>query len=120
MDDLDYFRFLLSLLLVIGLIGLFGFLLRRLGFGGIRAKVRAGRNRRLSIQEVAPVDARRKLVLVRRDDTEHLILIGATTELLIESGIQATEEDEPEIPRPVTGETSPFKRMVDAVRKKPQ
>ena len=55
MDDLDYFRFLLALLLVVGLIGLFAFLLKRLGLGGIRAPT-LGKRHRLSIQEVAAID----------------------------------------------------------------
>ncbi len=40
--------------------------------------VRGGRNRqpRLQVLDAAAVDARRRLVLVRRDDVEHLILIG--------------------------------------------
>ena len=70
MDDLDYFRFLLALLLVVGLIGLFAFLLKRLGLGSIRAPT-LGKRHRLSIQEVATIDARHKLVLVRRDDRDH-------------------------------------------------
>ena len=39
--------------------------------------------------ESAPLDGKRRLVLIRRDDTEHLVLIGAETALVIESGIAA-------------------------------
>lgn len=91
--DLEYVRFLLALLVVLGLIGLLAVVLRRFGFGGVRIspafRGKGGRpERRLAVVEVAAVDARRRLVLVRRDDTEHLILLGATTDLLIESGIR--------------------------------
>ncbi|MGO7668143.1 flagellar biosynthesis protein FliO, partial [Rhizobium ruizarguesonis] len=43
--------------------------------------VRGGRNRkhRLQVLDAAAVDARRRLVLVRRDDVEHLIMIGGPT-----------------------------------------
>lgn len=91
--DVEYVRFLLALLFVLGLIGLLAFVLRRFGMGAVRvspafrAKGRA--EKRLAVVEVAVVDARRRLVLVRRDDTEHLILLGQTTDLLIESGIRA-------------------------------
>jgi flagellar protein FliO/FliZ len=54
------------------------------GAGG-RAGGRAGR--RLSVVEVAVLDTRRRLVLVRRDGVEHLILLGTTSETVIERGI---------------------------------
>ena len=49
-----------------------------------------------------PVDAKRRLVLIRRDNKEHLIILGADGELLIESGTTAPSladelsDDEPE------------------------
>jgi len=47
--------------------------------------------RRLSIVEHASVDGRRRLVLVRRDNVEHLIMTGGPVDVLIESGIQSTQ-----------------------------
>jgi hypothetical protein len=41
----------------------------------------------LSIVEVAGIDAKRRLLLVRRDDVEHLILLGGTSEIVVERGI---------------------------------
>lgn len=51
--------------------------------------VRGGRNRqpRLQVLDAAAVDARRRLVLIRRDNIEHLIMIGGPTDIVIESGI---------------------------------
>lgn len=51
--------------------------------------LRGGRNRqpRLQILDAAAVDARRRLVLVRRDNVEHLVMIGGPTDIVIESGI---------------------------------
>jgi hypothetical protein len=46
--------------------------------------------RRLSVVEHASVDGRRRLVLVRRDNVEHLIMTGGPVDVLIESGIQST------------------------------
>ena len=43
--------------------------------------------------ETAAIDAKRRLVLLRRDGTEHLVLLGANTELLVESGIDAGRRD---------------------------
>jgi len=44
---------------------------------------------RLSISEVASVDSRRRLVLVRRDDVEHLVMTGGPVDVLIETNITA-------------------------------
>ncbi|MBB3949594.1 hypothetical protein GGQ76_000862 [Aureimonas jatrophae] len=55
------------------------------GTGGMGGRSRAPR---LAILDVSPVDPKRKLVLVRRDDTEHLLLIGGQNDLVVESGIQ--------------------------------
>ena len=117
MDDLDYFRFLLALLLVVGLIGLFAFLLKRLGLGSIRAPT-LGKRHRLSIQEVAAIDARHKLVLVRRDDRDHLILLGSTADLLVESGIPAPEYDKTVTASSADEGGSRFKHLVDTMRNK--
>jgi hypothetical protein len=37
------------------------------------------------------VDAKRRLVLIRRDNKEHLVILGADRELLIESGTTAPD-----------------------------
>lgn len=53
--------------------------------------VSGGRNRkpRLAVLDAAAVDARRRLVLIRRDEVEHLIMIGGPSDLVIEQGIGA-------------------------------
>lgn len=87
MDMGGYFRFILALVFVIGLIALLAALARRAGWGFPAAAVKRASNRRLGIMEVTPLDGRRRLILVRRDDTEHLLLVGPTSELVIETGI---------------------------------
>ena len=102
--DVEYVRFLLALLFVLGLIGLLAFVLRRFGMGAVRVspafRAKGRTEQRLAVVEVAVVDARRRLVLVRRDDTEHLILLGQTTDLLIESGIRTGPPRQAGEPRP--------------------
>lgn len=51
--------------------------------------VRGGRNRqpRLQVLDAAAIDTRRRIVLIRRDNVEHLVMIGGPTDLVIESGI---------------------------------
>lgn len=49
-----------------------------------------GRNRktRLAVMDATAVDTHRRLVLVRRDDVEHLILIGGPTDVVVEQNIR--------------------------------
>ncbi len=49
----------------------------------------APRERRLSYIERAHIDGGRRLVLIRRDDVEHLLLVGGPIDLVIETGIPA-------------------------------
>ncbi|MBK5196711.1 MAG: flagellar biosynthetic protein FliO [Methyloceanibacter sp.] len=53
------------------------------------------RDRRLGVVETASVDARRKLILVRRDDVEHLIITGGPVDMVIETGIKGRPHLEP-------------------------
>lgn len=43
--------------------------------------------RRLSVSEQYNLDAKRRLILVRRDNVEHLIMTGGPVDMLIETGI---------------------------------
>jgi len=93
--DVQYVRFVLALLFVLGLIGLLAYLLRRFGIGGVRVSPAfrgKARNseKRLAVVEVVTVDMRHRLVLLRRDNTEHLVLLGSAGDLLIETGIQSS------------------------------
>ena len=44
---------------------------------------------RLDVMEQRSVDSRRRLVLIRRDDVEHLIMTGGPVDVVIETGIGA-------------------------------
>lgn len=76
-------RALLSLVLVLGLIAGAGYVVRRYGQGGLMLK--KGQRRRLSIVEQLTLDNRRRLLLIKKDETEHLLLVGGTSDLLIET-----------------------------------
>lgn len=90
MDYDGYLRFIMSLAFVVGLIFLMAWGLRRYGFGVILPRPGgARRTRRLSVVEVAPLDTKRRLILVRRDEVEHLVMIGGATDVVIEAGIAA-------------------------------
>ena len=46
---------------------------------------------RLGVSEQATIDGRRKLVLVRRDDVEHLLMIGGPVDIVVEENIRMRE-----------------------------
>ena len=93
MDVGSYFRFVVALAFVLALIGVMAWLARRFGFAP-PARL-PGQPRRLQVVESLAVDARHRLVLVRRDRTEHLILIGGANTVTVETGIPA-----PDLPSP--------------------
>jgi flagellar protein FliO/FliZ len=99
MDMTAYMKFVAALVFVIGLIAAFAWIMRRFGPRGMTAQ-HGKRGRRLAVVEVAPIDARRRLVLVRRDGVEHLLLLGATHDLVVEAGLTG------DTPPPAT-ETAP-------------
>jgi hypothetical protein len=48
---------------------------------------------RLAVMEQASVDRMRRLVLIRRDDVEHLIMTGGPVDVVIETGIAAPRDE---------------------------
>jgi flagellar biogenesis protein FliO len=80
-------QFVITVVVVLALIALVYWLVRRYSSGGL-GRIGRGRVPRLAIVDAMPVDGRRRLVLVRRDNTEHLILIGGPSDLVVEPSIQ--------------------------------
>lgn len=87
MDIIDFSKYIAALLIVLGLLGGFAMLAKRgaipgllpgvspfAGFGGPKPK------RRLEVQEALILDPRRRMVIVRADDEEHVILLGPERE----------------------------------------
>jgi flagellar protein FliO/FliZ len=79
-------RFFIAFLVVLALIGLTAWLVRRFGANRLGGSTR-GRQPRLAVIDAASVDGRRRLVLIRRDNVEHLLMIGGPTDVVIEPNI---------------------------------
>jgi len=86
MDVIDIARYLGALVLVLALVGLAALAARRYGIAGF---VQGTVERRLSVTETLMIGPRQKLVLVRRDGTEHLVLVGPQGATVIEGAIAA-------------------------------
>ena len=97
MDMQTYVWAVILLGLVLAAIGAIAWAIKRTGLvPGVVGLRRNGR--RLRVVEVTPVDVKRKLVLVRRDDTEHLILLGVQSDLVVESDIRVGGDHLSEVP----------------------
>ncbi|MBN9333787.1 flagellar biosynthetic protein FliO [Devosia sp.] len=82
----------------------------RVSTNGVR-----GRNRRLAIVDSLVVDQKRQLLIVRRDNVEHLILTGGPQDVVVEAGIvppeppaaQTTRRPVPMVGRKASNDTRP-------------
>lgn len=88
MDSYNYIQFFLALIFVLGLFGVMVVVARKYGLGH-RMVARPGAEKRLGVVEVMPLDAKRRLLLIQRDTTQHLIILGPEGETVVESGITA-------------------------------
>ena len=76
------------LLLVLGIcLWILMLVIRRFRSGLFVSGGSKGRLPRLAVTDAVPVDSSRRLILVRRDDVEHLIMIGGPTDIVVEAGI---------------------------------
>jgi flagellar protein FliO/FliZ len=82
-------QYLITLIVVLALVLLVVWLVRRYAMTGISTAAR-GRMPRLAIVDALSLDSRHRLVLVRRDNVEHLVLIGGPTNLVVEPSIMRT------------------------------
>jgi flagellar protein FliO/FliZ len=84
MDLIDVARYFGALILVMGLLGVAWLATKRYGVPGV---IQRQSLRRLSVVETMMIGSRYKLLLVKRDGTEHLVMMGPQGASVIESGI---------------------------------
>lgn len=83
----QFFKLIAALVFVVALMGGLALILKRLGLSGPMPNV-TGKDKRLKVIEALPLDPRRKLMIIQRDDVQHLILLGGNDESVIETGIK--------------------------------
>jgi hypothetical protein len=98
----EFFYYLIVMCLLAGGIGLVGVLVHGYATTGVIPNVSffMGAPRpepRIDVVEHANVDGKRKLLLVRRDDVEHLIMTGGPVDVVIETGIGQMRRPLPDI-----------------------
>ena len=92
MDYLAYW--VISLLFVIALILGLALLIKKfvLPQAGNTPLFKKPSKRRLQLVETLVLDHKSKLLLIRRDNVEHLLLQGPSDQLVIETGIEITSD----------------------------
>jgi hypothetical protein len=79
--------FIIMFVAVLALIGVVAWLIRRFASNRLGTNTNRGRMPRLAVIDAAAVDGRRRLMLVRRDNVEHLLMIGGPTDIVVEPNI---------------------------------
>ena len=88
-----FFLVFIAALIVAGGLLLRGYLATGSVTGGISSTFFGPKpERRLEVIDQANVDGRRRLVLIRRDEVEHLIMTGGPVDVVIETGIGAPRQ----------------------------
>src|SRR6187551_2556496 len=99
---------IVAFIVVLALIGIAAWLVRRFATTRLGANTQRGRMPRLAVIDAAAVDGRRRLVLVRRDNIEHLLMIGGPTDIVVEPNIvRAMPGREQMAQRPAVGAEPP-------------
>ncbi len=100
--------FFFAFVAVLALIGGAAWLVRRFANNRLGANTSRGRMPRLAVIDAAAVDGRRRLVLVRRDNIEHLLMIGGPSDVVVETNIVRAMPAHNQIPqRPGAAEALP-------------
>src|SRR5262249_62210925 len=95
-------RFFVAFLIVLGLIGAIAWAVRRFGSGRLGTSTR-GRQPRLAGIDYASVDGRRRLILVRRGNVEHPLMVGGASDIVRQPNIVWAIPAQPDVRRAPTG-----------------
>jgi len=111
-------RFFFAFLIMLGLFGGAAWAVRRIVTGRSGRDSSRGRQLRLAVVDSASVDGRRRLILIRRDNIEHLVMIGGPTDLAVEPNIVRAVAAPHEVAASPTA-TEPLPRFIQNKRSWP-
>jgi len=82
------FVYIAAIAIILMLLAVFAWVLRKISGNSTQSESSGrGRQPRLGIVETFQLDRQRQLVIVRRDSVEHLLLLGGTSDLVVEGNI---------------------------------
>ena len=85
--DFSWLRLLMAFSIVLALMGALGFVLKYVGTRGLSLPGSTMRARRLRIVESLALDTRRRVVIVRCDEREHLLLLNPQGDIVVEANL---------------------------------
>ncbi len=83
-------KVIVASVVILVLLALLGLFVRQIQGGRLRVRGQAGgrqRQPRLGIVDTYDLDRQRQLVLIRRDNVEHLIMVGGSSDVVVETNI---------------------------------
>ena len=93
--DFSWLRLAMAFSVVLGLMGVLAFVLKYFGTRGFVLPGKAARARRMQIVETMPVDTRRRFVIMRCDGQEHLLLLTAQGDIVVQANLPSPHVTEP-------------------------
>ncbi len=98
MDEISILKYIFAFGFVIGLLYLMAYIARYFGLGNLPTR-RLGDKKRLAISEILTVDAKRRLVIVKADEKEYLLLTGGTNDLIIDTELKPSKKQDKKAPK---------------------
>lgn len=86
MDSSQLLKLAAAFTFVMALMWGLSLLMKRLGYGQVMMKKKE--DRRLKVIEYLALDTRNRMILVSRDDVEHLLLVNAEHSVIVEQNIK--------------------------------
>ena len=88
MDMTSYLQVGLAFILVLALMGLLSFILKKVNYAqsGMMNK-----DSRIKIIEQRMIDTKNKAAIIRCDDKDHLVVLGQNSTIVVKSDIEVTE-----------------------------
>lgn len=83
-------KWIIAFAVILALLALLGLFARQIKGGRLRVRGQGGgraRQPRLGVVDIHDLDRQRQLVLIRRDNVEHLIMIGGVSDIVVETNI---------------------------------
>ncbi len=85
--DFSWLRVIFAFSVVLALMAGLGFVLKYISLRGFTLSAKGTRARRIKIVESLAVDTKRRFVILRCDEREHLLLLGGQDDIVIEANL---------------------------------